>query len=95
MEPPDFTKRITDFTRLLEGENRENYAADDVQHWRAVYTDLVRFKEDLLGQTREHIKQVPETNRELGGIDLPFLQAEMQRLQRGLAFWESAGKQPG
>ena len=90
MEPLDFTKRIIDFTRLLEGENRDSYTADDVRHWRAVYSDLVRFKEDLLGQTREHIKQVPETNQELGGLDVPFLQAEMQRLLRGLAFWESA-----
>jgi hypothetical protein len=89
VEPPDFTKRIIDFTRLLEGENRANYAADDIAHWRAVYTDLVRFKEQLLSQTREHIQKVPETNRELGGIDIPFLEAEMERLQRGLAFWES------
>jgi hypothetical protein len=95
MEPPDFTKRITDFNRLLEGENRESFTADDVRHWRAVYADLVLFKQDLLGQTREHITQVPETNKELGGLDIPFLQAEMQRLQRGLTFWESASKQPG
>jgi hypothetical protein len=89
MEPPDFTRRLINFNRLLEGENRDSYNPDDVRHWRAVYTDLVRFKDDLLSQTRKHIEQVPETNRELGGIDIPFLEAEMQRLQRGLAFWES------
>jgi hypothetical protein len=89
MEPPEFTKRLVDFSRLLEGENRENYTPDDVPHWRAVYADLVRFKEDLLGQTREHIREVPETNKELGGIDVPFLEAERERLRRGLAFWES------
>ena len=94
MEPPDF-KRIVDFTRLLEGENRENFAADDVVHWRAVYSDLVRFKENLLSQTRAHIEQVPETTKELGGVDIPFLEAEMKRLRRGLSFWESAGTQPG
>ena len=89
MEPPDFTKRIIDFNRLLEGENRESYTADDVRHWRAVYMDLVQFKEDLLGQTHEHIQEVPETKNELGGLDVPFLEAEMERLRRGLAFWES------
>lgn len=89
MEPPDFTKRLIDFNRLLEGENRDNYDPEDVQHWSAVYTDLVRFKEDLLGQTREHIEKVPETKKELAGIDIPFLEAEMERLQRGLAFWKS------
>jgi hypothetical protein len=90
MEPLDFTKRIIDFNRLLDGENREKYAADDVVHWRAVYEDLIRFKEQLLGETREHIQDVPETKKELAGIDIPFLEAEMERLRRGLAFWESA-----
>jgi hypothetical protein len=89
MDPLDFTKRIIDFNRLLEGENRESYTADDVVHWRAVYQDLVRFKEQLLSQTQEHIQKVPETNKELGGLDIPFLRAEMERLQRGLAFWEA------
>jgi hypothetical protein len=90
MEPPDFLKRIVDFTRLMEGENRDNYDADDIAHWRAVYADMVRFKEQLLGQTRDHIQRVPDTQRELGGVDIPFLQAEMERLRKGLAFWESA-----
>jgi len=89
VEPPHFTKRIIDFSRLLDGENRANYTPDDVTHWRAVYSDLVNFKEQLLSQTHEHIQNVPETNKELGGIDIPFLQAEMERLRRGLAFWES------
>ena len=70
MEPLDFAKRIIDFNRLLEGENRDNYDADDIRHWRAVYTDLVRFKEELLGQTRDHIQQVPETRKELAGADI-------------------------
>lgn len=89
MEPLDFTKRLIDFNRLMDGENRESYDADDVVHWRAVYADMVRFKEQLLGQTRDHIQQVPETKKELAGVDLPFLEAEMQRLRRGLEFWES------
>ena len=90
MEPPNFLKRIVDFTRLMEGENRENYDAADIAHWRAVYTDMVRFKEQLLGQTRDHIEKVPDTKKELAGVDIPFLEAEMERLRKGLAFWESA-----
>jgi hypothetical protein len=90
MEPPDFLKRIVDFTRLMEGENRDNYDAADIAHWRAVYADMVRFKEQLLSQTRDHIEKVPDTQRELGGVDIPFLQAEMERLRKGLVFWESA-----
>ena len=89
MDPPDFMKRIVDFNRLLDGENRNTFDADDVRHWRAVYTDLVRFKEGLLGQTREHLEQVPETKKELAGVDIPFLEEEMKRLRRGLEFWRS------
>ncbi len=89
MEPLDFTKRIVDFNRLMEGENRDSHDALDIAHWRAVYTEMIAFKEELLAQTREKIRKVPETEKELGGIDIPFLEAEMQRLKRGLEFWES------
>src|SRR5438309_1078762 len=71
-------------------QNRDNYDASDIAHWRAVYADLVRFKEQLMGQTREHVQKVPDTKKELAGIDIPFLEAEMERLRKGLAFWESA-----
>ncbi|TMD50164.1 MAG: hypothetical protein E6I86_01705 [Chloroflexi bacterium] len=94
MEPPNFLKRIVDFTRLMEGENRDNYDAADIAHWRAVYTDLVRFKEGLLGETKDHIRKVPDTTKELAGLDLPFLEAELERLRKGLAFWESAQAKP-
>jgi hypothetical protein len=90
MEPPEFLKKIVNFSRLMEGENRDNYDASDIAHWRAVYTDLVRFKEQLMGQTRDHIQKVPDTKKELAGVDIPFLEAEMERLRKGLAFWESA-----
>jgi len=90
MEPPDFLNKIVNFNRVMEGENRDNYDASDVAHWRAVYTDLVRFKEQLLGQTRDHVQKVPDTKKELAGVDIPFLEAEMERLRKGLAFWESA-----
>ena len=90
MEPPDFLNKIVNFKRLMEGENRDNYDASDIAHWRAVYTDLVRFKEQLLGQTRDHVQKVPDTSKELAGVDIPFLEAEMERLRKGLAFCESA-----
>src|SRR5260370_15917820 len=94
MEPLDFTKRLVDFNRLMDGENRESYDADDITLWRAVYADMIEFKERLLSQTREHIRKVPETDKELGGIDIPFLEAEMQSLKRGLEFWESRRPKP-
>lgn len=89
MEPLDFAKRIIDFNRLMDGENRESYDADDIAHWRAVYAEMIAFKSGLLSQTREQLRKVPDTEKELGGIDIPFLEAEMQKLQRGLEFWQS------
>jgi len=86
MEPPDFLKRIVDFTRLMEGENRDSYDASDIAHWRAVYTDLIRFKEGLLSETKDHIQKVPDTHKELAGVDIPFLQAEMERLRSCLLY---------
>jgi hypothetical protein len=79
---------ILDFNRLMEGENRRTEDPDDIRHWCAVYQDLVKFKEKLLSETEAHIDAVPATDSELGGNDVPFLQAELGRLQRGLEFWE-------
>jgi hypothetical protein len=86
-DPPDFLKRIVDFDRLLQGENRDTTHQDDVEHWFSVYADLVNFKERLLSETKSHIHQVPATESELGTHDVPFLEAELGRLRSGLAFW--------
>ena len=89
---------MMDFDRLLEGENRQSTHADDIEHWFSVYSDLVAFKEHLLGQTKSHFHQVPETKPELAGHDVPFLEAELGRLRSGLAFWSArrtSGQQPG
>jgi hypothetical protein len=89
MEPPDFINRILNFGRLMEGENRDSTDPDDIAHWRAVYAEMIRFKERLLAATQEEIEKVPSTKKELAGNDIPFLQAEMERLKGGLAFWEA------
>jgi len=89
MEPPDFINRILNFGRLMEGENRDSTDPDDIAHWRAVYAEMIRFKERLLAATQAEIEKVPSTKRELAGNDIPFLQAEMERLKSGLAFWEA------
>ena len=89
MRTESFTDRITDFDRLMEGENRESTDPADAEHWAAVYQELLNFKQRLLNQTQQEIKQMPETQVELGANDIPFLQAEMDRLNSGLAFWEA------
>ena len=89
MEPPDFVNRILNFGRLMDGENRDSTDPDDIAHWHAVYAEMIRFKERLVAETQKEIEKVPATKHELAGNDIPFLQAEMQRLQNGLAFWEA------
>lgn len=89
----DRFKGLLDFSRLMEGENRKTDDPDDIEHWRAVYADLVGFKQKMLDDTHRHIDAVPTTEPELGKNDVPFLEAEMQRLQRGLAFWEARRKE--
>ena len=89
MEALDFLQRILDFDRFMEGENRDSSDPDDIEHWCAVYAEMIRFKEGLLGQTRREIEKVPETHKELDGNDIPFLEAELRRLRGGLAFWEA------
>ena len=87
MDPPDFLKRMLDFNRVLDGENRQSKHPDDAEHWHAVYSELVGFKTGLLEATREEIERTPETAAELGAHDIPFLEAELQRLRGGLEFW--------
>ena len=89
MKAPEFIQRIVDFDRLMEGENRDSSDPDDIEHWCAVHAEMIRFKEGLLGQTRQEVKKVPEMSKELDGNDIPFLEAELRRLRSGLAFWEA------
>ncbi|HEY8678953.1 MAG TPA: hypothetical protein VIN39_10020 [Candidatus Dormibacteraeota bacterium] len=91
----DSLKGILDFGRLMDGEDRKTRDPDDIEHWRAVYADLVGFKRKMLDDTHEHIEAVPSTQKELGRNDVPFLEAEMQRLQRGLEFWDGRRKDVG
>jgi len=91
----DSLKGILDFGRLMDGEDRKTRDPDDIEHWRAVYADLVGFKRKMLSDAQEHIEAVPATKKELAGNDLPFLEAEMGRLQRGLEFWEARRKELG
>jgi hypothetical protein len=94
MEVPDFARRIIDFTRVLDGENRQSKDPEDARHWHAVYAELVGFKQKLLADTHQEIQRKPETESELGQHDVPFLEAEMKRLRGGLDFWASRLNRP-
>src|SRR2546426_6666634 len=89
MEALDFVQRIINFDRLMEGENRDTSDPDDIEHWCAVYAEMIRFKESLLSQTRQEIEKVPFFFKQKTAYEIPFLEAELRRLRSGLAFWEA------
>jgi len=95
VEPPDFIKRIVNFGRLMDGEDRDSTDPDDIAHWCSVYAEMIRFKERLMAETRSEIEKVPSMKPELAGNDIPFLEAEMERLRGGLAFWEARRRKGG
>jgi len=81
-------RRAADPDRLLPGEDPDSTEPEDAIDWVAVYRELLSFKEQVLGVTRRYAADGrPEVASELESSDLPLLEAEMQRLERRLAFW--------
>jgi hypothetical protein len=61
----------------LPGEDPDSEIVDDVRHWVAVYTELVRDIERLLAG-------LPDGE---ASLDLQRLQAQRQHLARRLLYW--------
>jgi hypothetical protein len=76
--------------RLLDGEDPATTHIDDAEHWLAVYRDLLKSKQELIGVTEHRMDHVvPEAANELGQTDLEILKKEGERFQRRIAFWEA------
>jgi hypothetical protein len=76
--------------RLLDGEDPDTTHLDDAEHWLAVYTDLLKSKQELIGVTEHRMDHVErDAADELGQTDLEILQKEGERFQRRIAFWEA------
>src|SRR2546423_470684 len=88
MEELEFMQLIVNFDRMMEGENRDSWDPDDIEHWCAAYAEMIRFKEGLLGQTRQEMEKFPFLCKQRTAYEIPFLEAELRRLRGGLAFWE-------
>ena len=74
--------------RLLRGEDPATEYADDARHGVAVYHELLGFKHDMLGRTREDLAQISESARqEVLDTDLPLMEAEAQRFEHRIRFW--------
>ena len=74
--------------RLLPGEDPATPYPEDAQHWAAVYDELVDFKQQLIVQLKAKQDEVtPPAAAELHKDEVDF-QAELERLQLHLRYWE-------
>jgi hypothetical protein len=84
----ELERRSVEEPRMLPGEDVESAYADDVEHWRTVYSELVGFKENVLaevGRSRELASDdaQPELAR-----DERVMELELMRLKVHLNYWE-------
>jgi len=83
-------QKAGDENRLMRGENPETTYLEDAEHWAGVYRELLAFKEDLLGFTKDRIERMkPPASNELATTDLVIMEAEYDRLKSRFDFWES------
>ena len=76
--------------RLLPGEDPASPYPDDAQKWVEVYEELLRFKKRLLGVAEETLSELHDkpARREVVDTERIVLQAEVDRFQRRLSFWQ-------
>lgn len=81
--------RAGDPERLMSGEDPNSPYLDDAVHWLGVYGELIDFKHELIGITRERVARLTTSAREeLTGTDLVLLTAELERLEKRRDFWQ-------
>lgn len=76
---------------LLPGEDPDGGHFDDIEHWIAVYSELLDFKRFMLdgAAARAARMTTPEAKEEIESTDLRVARAEAERFSRRLAFWRS------
>jgi hypothetical protein len=89
-------ERAADPERLMSGEDPATPYLDDAVHWLGVYGELIDFKHELIGVTKERLAHLTVSAREeLTGTDLVLLQAELERLQKRRDFWQKKTQELG
>ena len=83
-------EEAADLDRLLPGEDPKSEQRDDAEHWRQVYQELLEFKRELLKSTYERLAEMnlDDARAEVRNTDQLVLEAENERFDRRLAFWE-------
>lgn len=76
---------------LLPGESVGGIVIEDIQHWIAVYSELLEFKRFMLdGATaRQRAMITPDAREEIETTDLRVARAEAERFTRRLSYWRS------
>lgn len=84
----ELERRTVEEPRMLPGEDVESEYADDVEHWRTVYSELVGFKEKVLAEVGRSRDQASEDARPELLRDERVMELELRRLKVHLNFWE-------
>ena len=86
--PKQAAKLSVDPNRLLPGEPKESEQVQEIQHWIAVYKDLLGIKRVMITAAERQIAKASEAARkEFRRTDATILAAERRRVERRLAFW--------
>jgi hypothetical protein len=77
-----------DVERLLPGEEPSDHR-EDIEHWIAVYSELLDFKRFMLDGASVRASQMAttEARTEIESTDLRLARAEAERFTRRLAYW--------
>lgn len=74
--------------RMLPGEDTDSPDQEDAEHWRAVYDELERFTDELLGTLPEASTEAPDRSSHEYAEDERLLRATLERLRTHRRYWE-------
>lgn len=74
--------------RMLPGEGTGSPDQQDAEHWPAVYDELERFTDELLGTLPEAITEAPDRSLHECAEDERLLRATLERLRAHRRYWE-------
>jgi hypothetical protein len=85
-----------DEDRLMTGESSESQSSADCVHWIKAYRELLNFKDELLTDMDEHIKELSKpASAEIQELDVGLIEMQRKRYQRRLDFWLGRQKEIG
>lgn len=72
---------------LEDGEDLDSAEIEDADHWVAVYSELVEFKQELLREIDRQALEIRRTDPEFVPSNRRAFVLELQRLQLHLQYW--------